>query len=73
MKELDVVKLTKDYKDIKAGTIGTIVNEYEDSVYEVEFVDKDGQTIGVVTTPSLLLESVCEYGSNWYVLIANLR
>ena len=64
MKELDVVKLVKDYKDIKAGTIGTIVNEYEDSVYEVEFVDKDGQTIGVVTTPSLLLESVCEYGSN---------
>ncbi|MBS1456425.1 MAG: DUF4926 domain-containing protein [Clostridia bacterium] len=56
MKELDVVKLVKDYKDIKAGTIGTIVNEYDDSVYEVEFVDKDGETIGVVTTPSLLLE-----------------
>ena len=46
MKEIDVVKLVKDYKDIKAGTIGTIVSEYEDSVYEVEFVDKDGQTIG---------------------------
>ena len=48
MKEIDVVKLVKDYKDIKAGTIGTIVSEYEDSVYEVEFVDKDGQTIGGV-------------------------
>ena len=32
MKDLDVVKLVKDYKDIKAGTIGTIVNEYDDSV-----------------------------------------
>lgn len=64
MKELDVVKLVKDYKDLKAGTIGTIVNEYEKGVYEVEFVDKEGETIGVVTIPSLLLESVCEYGSN---------
>lgn len=63
MKELDVVKLVKDYKDIKAGTIGTIVNEYERGVYEVEFVDKDGETIGVVTIPSLLLALVCEYGS----------
>lgn len=63
MKELDIVKLTKNYKDIKAGTIGTIVNEYENSVYKVEFVDKNGQTIGVVTTPLTLLESVCEYGS----------
>lgn len=64
MKELDVVKLTKDYKDIKAGTVGTIVNEYDDDVYEVEFVDEDGETIEVVTTPSSLLELVFEYSSN---------
>lgn len=64
MKELDVVKLTKDYKGIKAETIGTLVNKYADGVYEVEFVDRDGLTIGVVTTPSSLLELVCEYGSN---------
>ena len=61
MKELDIVKLTKDYKGIKAGTIGTIVNEYENGKYEVEFVDKDGDTLGVVTTPLLLLELVCKY------------
>lgn len=64
MKELDIVKLTKNYKDIKAGTIGTIVNEYKNGIYEVEFVDKDGGTIGVVTTPLLLLELICEYNPN---------
>lgn len=63
MKELDVVKLIKDYKNIKAGTIGTIVNDYGDDIYEVEFVDEGGETIGVVTTPSLLLKLVCGYCS----------
>lgn len=56
MKELDVVKLREDYKEIPKGTIGTIVLEYDGSHYEVEFVDATGTTIDVVTTPVELLE-----------------
>jgi hypothetical protein len=51
MKELDVVKLIKDYSNIQAGTIGTIVLEYDGTHYEVEFFDEAGDTIDVVTTP----------------------
>ena len=58
MKELDVVKLIRDFADIPAGTIGTIVLEYDGTHFEVEFVDEDGDTIDVITTPTELLEPV---------------
>lgn len=56
MKELDVVRLKEDFKSIPAGTNGTIVLEYDGHCYEVEFVDDDRNTIGVLTTPSEILE-----------------
>ncbi len=61
MKELDVVKLIKDFENIPAGTEGAIVLDYDKEYCEVEFVDSDGNTIDVVTTPKELLELVWEY------------
>ena len=58
MKELDVVKLIRDFAGISAGTNGTIVLEYDGTHFEVEFVDEAGDTIDVVTTPSELLALV---------------
>ena len=51
MKELDVVRLKEDYREISKGTKGTIVLFYDDKNCEVEFFDKDGDTIDVVMTP----------------------
>lgn len=56
MKELDVVKLVKDFGGLPAGTEGTIVLEYDGTAYEVEFFDLEGETIDVLTTPSDVLE-----------------
>lgn len=58
MRELDIVKLTEDFNSIPAGTIGTIVLEYDSRYWEVEFVDENGDTIDVVTTPIKILELV---------------
>jgi hypothetical protein len=60
MKELDVVKITEDFSGISSGTKGTIVLEYDGTHFEVEFVDENGDTIDVVTTPSKLLELIEE-------------
>lgn len=60
MKELDVVKLNRDFEDLKAGTIGAIVLDYDDINCEVEFIDDNKDTIGVYTTPKnylILVES----------------
>lgn len=56
MKELDVVRLTEDFKSVPTGTKGTIVLEYDGHCYEVEFVDDNCNTIDVLTTPSEILE-----------------
>ena len=56
MKELDVVRLTKDFKGLPAGTEGTIVLEYDGTFFEVEFFDDAGDTIDVLTTPANVLE-----------------
>lgn len=56
MKELDVVRLVNDFNGLPAGTEGTIVLEYDGTAYEVEFVDSEGETIDVLTTPSDVLE-----------------
>ena len=58
MKELDVVRVIKDFKGIAAKTEGTIVLEYDGTHFEVEFFDADGNTIDVLTTPADLLELV---------------
>ena len=58
MKELDIVKLTKKFNGLEAGTEGTIVLEYDGNYFEVEFVDSNNDTIGVFTTPAKLLKMV---------------
>ena len=58
MDELDVVKLKEDYKEISKGTRGTIVLLYDNKKCEVEFFDKDGDTIDVVMTPLNKLELI---------------
>lgn len=58
MKELDVVKLIKEFNNLPIGTKGAIVLKYDSTYYEVEFFDKHGDTIGVYTTPCDVLELV---------------
>lgn len=58
MKELDVVKLIKEFEGIPIGTLGTVVLEYDGTYFEIEFVDSNGVTIGVFTTPGDVLELV---------------
>ncbi len=51
MKLLDIVALLKDMPDDKLlkGQVGTIVEELDEGVYEVEFADKQGRTIASLT------------------------
>ena len=52
MKELQIVKATKDLSDkVKNGCIGTILYVYsgERKGYEVEFVNADYETLDVLT------------------------
>lgn len=61
MKELDVVRLIQEFKGFPIGTEGTIVHKYDDSMYEVEFFSKDGNTLDVVTTPKSVIELTKPY------------
>lgn len=61
MKELDVVRLVQDFQGIPVGTEGTIVHKYDDSMYEIEFFSKDGDTLDVVTTPKSVIELAKSY------------
>ena len=56
MKELDVVTLKSDFNGVSAGTQGTIVLEYDGTAFEVEFFDKEGRTLDVLTSPAELIE-----------------
>ena len=56
MKELDVVKSTKEFNGLSVGTEGVIVLEYDGAYFEVEFFFLNGDTIDVITTPSNILE-----------------
>lgn len=51
MKLLDVVALTQNLPNLNLlkGQVGTIVEVYEPTVFEVEFVDLQGQTYAVET------------------------
>lgn len=60
MKELDVVRLVKDFNGLSTGTEGTIVLEYDGSYFEVEFFASDGDTIDVFTTPADAIELVAK-------------
>lgn len=61
MKELDVIRLTKEFEGLPIGTEGTIVCEYDGKAFEVEFFDSEGDTIDVFTTPVEVLELLIEY------------
>ena len=61
MKELDVVRLVQEFNGFPLGTEGTIVHKYDDSMYEVEFFNKDGDTLDVVTTPKNVIELAKSY------------
>ena len=61
MKELDVVRLTKEFEGLPVGTEGTIVCEYDGKAFEVEFFDSEGDTIDVFTTPVEILELLIEF------------
>ena len=56
MKELDVVRLIKEFEGLTIGTKGTIVLEYDGKFFEVEFFDDDGNTIDVLTTSADCIE-----------------
>ena len=64
MKELDSVRLIEDYENIKAGTQGVIVYEYDGTAFEVEFFDENNNTIDVVTTPAKYLTLVDFYADS---------
>ena len=51
MKLLDVVALIEDLPDLGLyrGQVGTIVEEYEPEVFEVEFSDTEGRAYAVET------------------------
>ncbi|MGB3311431.1 MAG: DUF4926 domain-containing protein [Nodosilinea sp.] len=51
MKLLDVVALTQNLPnlDLYKGQVGTIIEVYEPTVFEVEFVDLSGKTYAVET------------------------
>ena len=55
MKELDVVKLIQEFNGLPIVTEGTVVHKYDDVMFEVEFVDTNGDTIDVFTTPKEVL------------------
>jgi len=50
----DVVELLIDLPDleIKAGELGTIVEEHNDRAYEVEFANDEGETLALLTLTS---------------------
>lgn len=58
MKELDVVKLTKEFNGLPVGADGSIVFEYDSHYFEVKFFDANGDAIDVFTTPKDVLEFV---------------
>ncbi len=57
MQLLDVVALTQDLPDLNLykGQVGTVIEVYEQGVFEVEFVDLKGKTYAVETLNALQL------------------
>jgi uncharacterized protein YceH (UPF0502 family) len=66
LKEYDVVALLKEMPDRKLlrGQVGTIVHQYTETDFEVEFADTKGVEIAIVTLKSedlILLHHEMEY------------
>lgn len=61
MKELDCVRLLEDFENIPKGTEGAIVIDYRGPDVEVEFFDKEGDTIDILTVPRVILEVTHSY------------
>ena len=68
MKELDVVRLTKEFEGLPAGTEGTIVHKYDDSMYEIEFFSKDGDALNVITTPKRRLNPLNHTNNKGFII-----
>jgi len=64
MNELDSVKLNKDFQNISKGTEGAIVHKYNNENFEVEFFDKNGDTIDVVTISKEYLDLIEKNNDN---------
>ena len=64
MNELDSVKLNKDFQNISKGTEGAIVHKYDENNFEVEFFNKEGDTIDVVTINKEYLDLIEKYTEN---------
>lgn len=58
MKLFDVVRLLKNRNGLDSGSEGTIVHIYDEKDCEVEFFDKDGNTIDVFIVPFQELELI---------------
>jgi hypothetical protein len=39
---LDVIALTEDVEGLRRGTVGTVVEQWKEGVFEVEFTDNSG-------------------------------
>ncbi|MYC77495.1 DUF4926 domain-containing protein [Candidatus Poribacteria bacterium] len=54
MKLLDTVALLEDIPTLRLyrGQVGTVVEEYESDVFEVEFSDSKGRTYALETLPA---------------------
>ncbi len=66
LKLFDIVAILKDYPEKKVvfGQVGTIVEELQDGVFEVEFANKSGETISEFAVKSedlMLLHYEMEY------------
>lgn len=64
MNELDCVKLIKPYRKLKVGVIGIILIKYDENNFEVEFVDKDKNTLDVCTISKDYIELYLVYEEN---------
>ena len=63
MKFLDVVSLTQDCPELGlyCGNVGTIVEEYEPGIFEVEFSDTNGKAYAIETLKSSQLMVLYHY------------
>ena len=56
----EVVKLAYSINNLQKGSIGTIVEKYDDDVYEVEFLDKDGYVIDCIALNAKQISKLSE-------------
>jgi hypothetical protein len=72
MKLLNVVALIQDLPELNLyrGNVGTIVEEYEPNVFEVEFSDTNGQAYAIETLNASQLMTIQATGEDdWSDLI----